>query len=127
MTDAEIIKAFKCCCAAKLKEDCQKLKCPFFDNEIYNCMNVDDENAMYRYALDLINRQKEKIERLRAESGNQSTLWSQHYESLFETAKETIKVEAIKEFAERLKTDYGEFVYLGDIDNLVKEMTGDMK
>lgn len=46
---------------------------------------------------------------------------------------ETVRAEAIKEFAERLKekskmplgTLYGKLVYLTDIDNLVKEMTED--
>ena len=47
-------------------------------------------------------RLKAEIERLRAECGNQSTLWSKHFESIFETAKETVKSEARKEFAERL-------------------------
>ena len=66
MTDNEIIKALECCSEAVFKEDCKKLKCPFFDNEIYDCMNVDDENAMHRYSLDLINRQKAEIERLQS-------------------------------------------------------------
>lgn len=68
MTDNEIIKALECCSEAELKEDCEKLKCPFFDNESYNCMNVDDENAMYIYSLDLINRQKAEIDDLKQDT-----------------------------------------------------------
>lgn len=128
MTDKEIIKALECCCEAELKVDCQKLKCPFFDNEIYNCMNVDDENAMYRYSLDLINRQQAEIERLTArnfelaEKGEKVVI-----------AFKNAKAEAIKEFAERLKKrgfadkhyEHESIVYVADIDNLVKEMVGE--
>ena len=76
-----------------------------------------------------LNELNAAIERLKAECGNQSTLWSQHYESIFETVKETIKAEAIKEFAERLKTTNGtmdkRIVSVERIDNLVKEMGGE--
>lgn len=94
----------------------------------------------YFEAIDVIekeyNRLKAEIERWRTECGNQSTLWSKHYESIFETAKETIKAEAIKEFEERLKErkyqssdwSHGEHTFVvedDDIDDLVKEMVGE--
>ena len=138
MTDNEIIKALECCCEAELKEDCEKLKCPFFDNESYNCVNVDDENAMYRYSLDLISRQKAEILELEAE-----------YEKVYEQARADIlgnmsdggtschwcidghRANAIKEFAERLKGTFPHDDFLrsttriiSEIDNLVKEMVG---
>ena len=91
LTDSEIVKALECCCEAEIKEDCEKLKCPFFDNEFYNCMTVDDEDAMYRYALDLINRLQAENERLKKG-------WKA---DVIETAN--VKAEAYKEFAERLK------------------------
>lgn len=94
MTDKEIIKALECCIEAELTEDCKKLKCPFFDNEIYNCMNVGDENAMYRYSLDLINRQQAEIERLNKEVDQLSQCVLYHEGQI---------VDAVKEFADRLK------------------------
>ena len=126
MTDNEIIKALECC----MKDDCEN--CPYFANGLFECGEHFNEDV-----LDLINRQKAEIERLKAECGNQSALWSKHYENIFETAKETVKAEAVKaeavkEFAERLKEmsehfweEKENFVSEDDIDNLVKEMVGD--
>lgn len=122
MTDAEIIKALECCCEAELKEDCKKLKCPFFDNEIYNCMNVDDENAMCRYSLDLISRQKAEIEKLQKENNQFADIVKLYSE---------IKAEARKEFAERLTDnfcpmcDYEKWQIEDAVDNLIKEMEGE--
>ena len=76
-------------------------------------------------ALDLINRQKAEIERLRGSTiVNNNIMESQR-----------IKREAIKEFAKRLKEksyktirNYGltkDVVEVCDIDNLVKEMVGE--
>ena len=87
-----------------------------------------------------INRQKAEIsvkrkllkkagEMLMDEASSQSLLWKKHYESFFESAKEAIKAEAIKEFAERLKAKaytnnyWHEVVLVSEIDNLVKEFT----
>ena len=130
MTDAEIIKALECHTGVYKGAGC--VHCAF---TIYGC---DCLKTLNRASLDLINRQKAEIERLKAECGNQSTLWSQHYESIYETSKETIKSEAIKEFAERLKDYYiknriydrpdahTKIAFLfGVIKNLVKEMAGD--
>jgi hypothetical protein len=69
-------------------------------------------------------------ERLRKERGNQSALWSKHYEDIFETGKEIIKAEAYKEFAERLKAvshPYADtqMVFELQIDNLLKELIGE--
>lgn len=85
----------------------------------------------FDYIYQLYFEQQAKIERLVAECGNQSTLWRQNFESIFETAKETIKSEAIKEFAERLKKeavtkcDWDNCVDVEDIDRLVAEMVGE--
>ena len=139
MTDKEIIKALEYCIADE--NNCKN--CPYM--QINHCTIVRSKDV-----LDLINRQKAEIERLRDECGNQSTYWSKHYESIFETAKDVIKAEAIKEFAERLKATDGYNNHTFDdcasilvpeeyrkgrdekskeiwdtIDNLVKEMVGD--
>lgn len=93
--------------------------------------DIEKNENIIRLADKTIDKQSAEIERLRKECGNQSALWSKHYEDIFETAKETVKVEAIKEFAERLKDTYRHnttsitsLVTLFDnINNLVKEMT----
>lgn len=78
-------------------------------------------------ALDLINRQKAEIERLRG-----STIVNNIMES--QRIKREAKAEAVKEFAEKLKEksfqsfgNYGitrDVVEVCDIDNLIKEMVG---
>lgn len=137
MTDNEIIKAVGCC-IGNTKCD----ECPMFRTQ--NCMN-----KVFGYALDLINRQKEKIkefdeklvirrglidyqkaeiEQWKEEANKYQNLWCIAVDDI-----EKVKSEAIKEFAERLKKLdvntrmlYSSVVYeLGedDIDTLVKEMT----
>ena len=111
MTDEQIIKALECCIG-----NIQCGKCSIFGT--INCMN----NLM-QDALDLINRQKAEIERLLQKL-------------------QQAKSEAIKEFAERLKDDmrldeeckyncisccYECKEFVPQIDNLVKEMTGEEK
>lgn len=101
LTDSEIIKALDCC----KYDDCNN--CP---NVVDNChANLID------YALDLINRQKAEIERLK--------------EFIVETRRcdKELKAEAIREFAERLKKAFVlcDPMFNKYIDNLVKEMAGD--
>lgn len=57
MTDNEIIKALECCISG---QPCKETKCPFYKKgcEI-------DIYAVEKYALDLINRQKAEIEKLK--------------------------------------------------------------
>lgn len=93
-------------------------------------------------ALDLINRQKAEIERLESASNEKFFQWNilaektkQHYADLYNEAKDILKAEAVKEFAERLKEksfktirNYGltkDVVEVSTINNLVKEMVGD--
>lgn len=120
MTDNEIIKYMQCVIGndANCSECTYQKALPF-----PSCRMMCAKNA-----LDLINRQKAEIERLNIElqsmrSAANSYKW--HYE--------TAKSEAIKEFAERLKT-YAKELHIGDniswlvlgvgrVDNLVKEMT----
>ena len=105
MTDKEVIKALECC----NKDDCDN--CP---NDFGNCYA-----NLAGYALDLTNRQKAEIERLR-----------KYY---FAHAYDECHNEAIKEFAERLKKRLYDkpsiftqqrYIVDDEIDNLVKEMTG---
>ena len=107
MTDNEIIKALEHCMNGLCGD------CAFADDKGF-CPSLD------ALILDLINRQKAEIERF-----------------TFTYDIKGIKAKAIKEFAERLKnkltscskTIDGKSEYLicdFDIDNLVKEMVGDV-
>ena len=127
MTDKDIIKALECC---GIKTDCKG--CYFDTHESEDIC----AREIVKNAFDLINHQKEEIEFLR------KTIGKNDKKALDVTLEEIEKsrVEAIKEFAERLKqtitneinTYYnsnGGGYYLAedtieDIDNLVKEMTG---
>ncbi|MBQ4160568.1 MAG: hypothetical protein IJD83_06510 [Clostridia bacterium] len=124
MTDNEIINALKCC----ITNDCAK--CKAYDET--NDKIVDCLHAICRNALDLINRQKEEIERL--EDMLDSAVTSEanaHY------CYEDSKSEAIKEFAERLKRQFKIQPHFHTttviccahfkdaIDNLVEEMVGE--
>ena len=113
MTDNEIIKALELCSA----DEC------WCDDCLYE--NLCTDTDITKFALDLINRQKSEIERLNSP-----------YEMQVEASKKlenSIKTEAVKEFAERLKKCSqwlplvampDPFVTVSDIDNLVKEMVG---
>ena len=116
MTDKEIIKALECC----KKDDCDN--CP---NDFGNCYA-----NLAGCSLDLINRKQAEKEELRIE--NQSlrsaaNSYKLHYNEA--------RAEAIKDFAERLKssiyinTDL--FVYQckeveSVIDDIVKKMVGEI-
>jgi hypothetical protein len=127
MTDNEIIKALECC----LKNLCHCRECPRFQRGVDDC-----HVTLYNDVLDLINRQKTEIERFEKENREQFSKWmrldkrtKERYAELCEEAKGVVRAEAIKEFAARLKAakfkhkNFGELVYVDDIDNLVKEMT----
>ena len=113
MSDNEIIKAADAC----VRGDC--IGCSH---------NSEDSSIVCRDKLiedmrDLINRQKADIERLKANLREDSeAILALNHELL------RVKTEAIKEFAERLKIDFGHGVLgmssvAAIIDNLVKEMT----
>ena len=114
MTDNEIIKALECC--SEHVRNCAE--CPLNVTSLDHCSTRLAQNV-----LDLINRQKAKIERLKKYDEERDI-------RLHARLTEQARAEAIKEFAERLKaekfphTDFGELVYVEDIDNLVKEMVG---
>ncbi len=118
MTDNEIIKALECCFTNDFgKTNCNK--CAFY-TATAKCMD-DMQNAV----IDLINRQKAEIEQWKEEADRWQNAFCKVNEDM-----STIKSEAIKEFAERLKEKlqwdvefYNKIVFEDDIDNLVKEMT----
>lgn len=150
MTDNEIVKALECCgknppsCAdCGYKGKCNRRDC-------YDYLKLD--------AFDLINRQKAEIEELkisnfqfisdinaykaeieRLKEENKSLTFhliparGSGKSSILKIRLDAIKLEAYKEFAERLKTEYAKgmnwfkkkesyYVDVGDIDNLLKEL-----
>ena len=131
MTDAEIIKALECC-----QQNTVCVECPMWKKG-QNCIE-----KMCGYALDLINRLQADQEALIA---GQGTLQKALAEKIAEVERlkaeadmadgyaEAVEERAIKEFAERLKTEQSFYdgqetrIYLTekDLDNLVKEMVGD--
>ena len=125
LTDNEIIKALECCSKGEVYADCERLGCPLYLGISLGCKYVDNENKLYADALDLINRQQAEIEKLKIE--NQALrMAANSYKLHYNEAK----VEAVKEFADRLKKeciiDRGyEILQEGTIDNLVKELVGD--
>lgn len=141
--DEEIIKALECCISTTTAEAC--VRCPFNKQKLCD----KDQWALEKYALDLINRQKAEIERLKSANDEKFRQWDmlaekskQHYADLYNEAKDILKAESYKEFAERIKMsikenvdeawhrDDGNGIYdaeyvLDDIDNLLKEMVGE--
>ena len=109
MTDEQIIDTLKCC---------QDSLCTI-------CSNMNCTDAILNLTLDLINRQKAEIERLKKNIDGLNIFTTNHMK--------VIRLQAIKEFAERLKetaysysdiSGYRSTVVDADnIDDLVKEMT----
>ena len=122
MTDNDIKKALELCATID-SGNCKKCPC----REICN----ENDGTLTKLTLDLINRQKAEIERLKKNIDGLNIFTKNHIK--------VIRLQAIKEFAERLKetitnainTYYnsnGGGYYLAedvieDIDDLVKEMT----
>lgn len=124
MTDNEIIKSLECCGGSNCHE------CP-----IEGC--TDD---IFGNALNLIKRQKAEIERWKKKANTpfaNVTFDENKLKEIVADAIENIefnlnsvKSEAIIEFAERLKENYyftdrwGKIITKSTVDNLVKEMAG---
>ena len=124
MTEEQIIKALEYCFTRGFDES-TCYECPFY-TATAKCTEDLRESV-----LDLINRQKAEIERLKRDIAIHEHV---HEESnaAYQVLVKQAKSEAIKEFAERLKKhsfvdnlslDGKETVYVDDIDKLVKEMT----
>ena len=125
LKDNEIIKALECCSTGETYDDCEKNGCPLYLGITMGCKYIDKENQLYSDALDLINRQKAEIEKLKG-----STIVSNIMES--QRIKREAKAEAYKEFAEIIKDKWFDNRYDSpDVDfddfisNLLKEMVGE--
>lgn len=143
MTDNEIIKALECCGSNGWGEEDKRPcdKCPMQECE-------DCEVELPDYALNLINRQKAEIEKLKTQLGKRENFFTIKLEKeqlndivksqfeKFEVDAVTVKNETIREFADQLKrficleedegSDFREEMYF-KIESLAKEMTEDKK
>ena len=90
------------------------------------------QNCIHTYCVngaDLINRQEAEIERLKRILDSYALQYGTAVDK--DRFLRQAKSEAIKEFAERLKLngywdiDLPDYVFVDDIDNLVKEMVGE--
>ena len=114
MTDNEIIKALECCA---VMYDCPD--CPFE----CDCGNMGNLSTA---AIDLINRQKAEIERLKKDKYNFQKALNQS-----EDYRLIAKAEGAKEVIERLKEeatvddDMTWWIANVDIDKVLKEMVGE--
>lgn len=142
MTDNEIIKALEIC-GDEQNDYCYG--CPYFVEDGI-CTGFNVNRSSFLEVLDLINRQKAEIEELYklldkkildikaqeteierlnelvAENEKAFNKMTELYNRAFNRCRK-IKSEAIKEFAERLKSEI--YTVGFDIDNLVKEMVGE--
>lgn len=125
LTNEDIMSSLKVIATTRNCNECKIRNCKW---GTCNCEQIT-ANA----ALELINRQKAEIKRLQKEVNLVTIL----YQDVQERTEE-VKVEAYKEFAERLKEKYGIFTPLGvnwieevkvvrvsDIDKILKEMVGE--
>ncbi len=153
MTDNEIIKALekqaneKRCIFEQYEEACG-MWCKYHNKWCADMSGIDNKQNCAEYTpssairiakatLDLITRQKAEIERLKAELKKDCQIMKEAIVIVEEAQQEnanaikTAKAEAIKEFAERLKKElWCGTIYpkqtMNIIDNLVKEMVGDV-
>lgn len=80
------------------------------------------------YTAEAYDELREENERWRAECENPSVLWRQHFESVYQTSKETVKTavkaDTVREFAERLKSEmsFGRYIQADQIDRIANEI-----
>ena len=118
MTDAEIIKALGCCAEPK-QEGCSH--CLIADKCISGEINICD------CVLDLINRQRAEIERLKTFIEKDQGLILKLTNVPKDQYDNKIKAEAIKEFAERVKQEINFPLAVWKVfDDLIEEMVGDL-
>jgi len=123
MTDSEIIKSLERCLSKRSEHNC--VSCSFYETDF--CYN-----ALFIVVLNLINRQKAEIERLKKIEANILDVMRENIEQT--------QAEAIKEFAERLKTKLKDEIWdwVGDMEyepnraygvgrvwSIINEMVGD--
>ena len=138
MKEKDIKMGLECCIGYS---ECSK--CPFNSSA---AGTIECKSELMREALDLINRQKTEMDRLKREIENLESTQeitpdvkyfvdtkADKVISLLNEAiksQEQIKAEAIKEFADKVKEYFNpdsSYEIRQYIDNLVKEMTGEQQ
>lgn len=119
MTDKEIIKKLECCSADKNRCD----ECPIQ----YECQSSPLISPGEKEVLDFVKRQQAEIERLRNYEELYEELKAENLETirLIQRSINSARVEAVKEFWERLKsanTLDERIISAATGDKLVKEM-----
>lgn len=94
----------------------QFITCPSYIKDALACIkelqahneNLQKENKYLRESLaderEHKNDMRAENKKLFDEAGNQSVLWKQHFESLYETAKETVKADTVKKLRHKIIT-----------------------
>ena len=113
----QVVKALECCTS---EQGCGG--CPYYPTLI-GC----SRQAMSG-ALALIRELTEENERLRAEAENQSVLWKQHFESIYETAKGTVKADTVRKMQERLKKafNFGHTIFEKSICDIIDQVAKEL-
>lgn len=134
LTDEDVVEGLERCISTTTAEAC--VGCPFNKQKLCD----KDQWTLERHALGLINRQKSEIERLKEcpkcvyEYDGEVTEYCVQGPCLNFKTVEQIKVEAYKEFAEKLKDaamsylrggKYYKIITTRCIDTLLKEMVGE--
>ena len=107
----------------ELTEDNEKLQNIIFRKEDLMQMIAKQKQTYY----DELVKAKEENERLMDECGNQSVLWKQHFESIYETAKDTLIADTVRKMHSEIEARcieggiYPAFVKSA-IDQIAKEM-----
>lgn len=122
MKDNEIIKALECC----IKEEVNCRNCPYEEYRHTDCVD-----RVYNDVINLINRQKKEIQAYKLYyAGCLNDLKKAHAE--IERLQKENPMDAIKEFAKRLKKTYTNHIVCSysvlnnEIDKLVKEVEDQM-
>ena len=137
LTDKDVVEGLERCISTTTDKACAG--CPFNKQNLCDI----DQWALERYALDLIKRQKSEIERLKSANDEKFRQWDMlaektktHYADLYNEAKDKLKAEAYKEFAERIReccnsnNELSADAWLSvttDINCVLKEMVGEQE
>ena len=124
LTPEEIIKALECC---KPYNDEGCLKCPLANVFLPECAEI-----LSKESVDLINSQQAEIEEWKKINQQLANEMEKRRKEDIGIAKGYARIEAIKEFAKRLRKCMGtdtRYILISEftLNNLVKEMVGDDK
>ena len=119
LTDAEIKKVFECCYTDKGGCD----ECPYYSRKEDRCIQDGDLFDLPNKIFDLINRQEQENESLKAEVERlRGEIIEQHL-AIGELVKQT-KAEAYKECIEQLKEKTKGLIGQNFLDDFLNELVG---